>query len=805
VRTPLKKLIRGCPGQVAGGAILFVALLAVAPPSAEAGPGDVVMMGDRDALRAVPLVVWGNTKHPIGSPFTLDYGDSSPDEVGVVTDQTYIAFQHTYAAAGVYTATLTVLGDTSTAVIEVFDPAALTPASLRSLRINMAIEDGLRYLYIAQDNRQLTYNTNKTSWQMTGTFGADVAYWLSYTSLTVLAFENHGHTVLDDPAEDIYQPVVQRGLNMIFDRLSTVPLTVEPAGNPCVGVPADANQCVGLGIDQFNGHSMYASAVVVLAVAGSGAPARTVDAGIGVTNGFFVAGRTYAEILQRQSNTIVWGMNDGPGTQQGGFDYVLDRNVFGDGSTAGWGVLALLDAEAAGATLPAFVRPEVDNYAADGLNADGSLKYQVFYGPISNFPKTGIALEVMFFINRPLSDGQVQGAINLLDTFWATGYSTDTFVGANKGHSYGMFNAFKGLKLYGVNNLPTVGDWHADYQDYLVADQLAPNTVAGGNWHHQWSHCGFCDLGGGEVGGTAIAELILSPVALVLPANLTLAPASDTNEVGEPHTVTATATSSSGSGVAGATVTFTVTAGPNMGVMGTGVTNASGEATFTYTSAASGTDTIQASIGELDSNTVQKTWFSDVDDDTIVDEDDNCPTTPNPDQLDTDKDGVGDACDNCPFVFNPGQEDNNGIMDGDGIGDACENAAPVCEAAAPTIDEIWPPNHRMVGLGVTGVTDPDGDPVTINITGIRQDEPTNTVGDGNTACDAQGVGGPMARVRAERSGSPRVPGDGRFYHLFFTASDPGGAICQGSVKVVVPHDRSHAPVDQGPLYASCTP
>jgi hypothetical protein len=100
------------------------------------------------------------------------------------------------------------------------------------------------------------------------------------------------------------------------------------------------------------------------------------------------------------------------------------------------------------------------------------------------------------------------------------------------------------------------------------------------------------------------------------------------------------------------------------------------------------------------------------------------------------------------------------------------------------------------------VTDPDNDPVTIKVTHIKQDEPVNTVGDGNTSCDATTA--PL-QVRAERSGSPQVPGDGRFYHIFFTATDPGGAMCEGSVTVVVPHDQgaNHTPVDQGPLYDSC--
>lgn len=58
----------------------------------------------------------------------------------------------------------------------------------------------------------------------------------------------------------------------------------------------------------------------------------------------------------------------------------------------------------------------------------------------------------------------------------------------------------------------------------------------------------------------------------------------------------------------------------------------------------------------------------DTDQDGIVDEDDNCPLTPNPDQSDVDGDGVGDVCDNCAETPNSDQLDTNG----NGIGDVCD-------------------------------------------------------------------------------------------------------------------------------------
>jgi len=123
------------------------------------------------------------------------------------------------------------------------------------------------------------------------------------------------------------------------------------------------------------------------------------------------------------------------------------------------------------------------------------------------------------------------------------------------------------------------------------------------------------------------------------------------------------------------------------------------------------------------------------------------------------------------------------------------NRPPDITLARPSAALLWPNDGKMRDVLILGVTDPDGDPVTIRIDRIMQDEPTNGVGDGNTCPDGAGVGTSTAQVRAERSGD----GNGRVYTLFFTAKDGRGGSAQGSVKVSVPHDQGQGnAVDDGP-------
>jgi len=117
---------------------------------------------------------------------------------------------------------------------------------------------------------------------------------------------------------------------------------------------------------------------------------------------------------------------------------------------------------------------------------------------------------------------------------------------------------------------------------------------------------------------------------------------------------------------------------------------------------------------------------------------------------------------------------------------------------------LWPPDHKFRTVKVTGVTDPDGDPVTATITGVTQDGPLNGLGDGDTSPDAKhGPSSESVLLRAERSGT----GDGRVYRIAFTASDGKGGTCSGGITVGVPHDQrpGATPIDSGLVVNSFGP
>jgi hypothetical protein len=117
------------------------------------------------------------------------------------------------------------------------------------------------------------------------------------------------------------------------------------------------------------------------------------------------------------------------------------------------------------------------------------------------------------------------------------------------------------------------------------------------------------------------------------------------------------------------------------------------------------------------------------------------------------------------------------------------NNVPDCSAATASPGTLWPADGRFVSVSIPGLTDPDGERITTALTSIYQDEWLTRAG----TADATGIGAYVARLRASRLDG----GNGRVYHLGFTATDPRGGACTGTVKVCVPLVQGGTCVDGG--------
>lgn len=105
--------------------------------------------------------------------------------------------------------------------------------------------------------------------------------------------------------------------------------------------------------------------------------------------------------------------------------------------------------------------------------------------------------------------------------------------------------------------------------------------------------------------------------------------------------------------------------------------------------------------GFLSIESTQYRILADLDSDGILNENDNCPNTPNTNQLDSDADLVGNLCDNCIDVANTSQED----MDNDGIGDLCDNDNDN-DGVLDTLDNCpTVPNSSQIDLDSDGIGD----------------------------------------------------------------------------------------------------
>jgi CSLREA domain-containing protein len=150
---------------------------------------------------------------------------------------------------------------------------------------------------------------------------------------------------------------------------------------------------------------------------------------------------------------------------------------------------------------------------------------------------------------------------------------------------------------------------------------------------------------------------------------------------------------------------------------------------------------------------------------------------------------------NCPGTDQRGVTRPQGAGCDIGAFELVQNQPPSCASVAASPNRLWPPNHKLRLITLSGATDPDGDTVTLTITGVTQDEPVSGLGPDDVSPDAQtGTQSHTVFLRAERSDA----GDGRVYRISFTGADGNGGTCSGTATVGVPKSRLSTPVDSAP-------
>ncbi|UCF04069.1 MAG: hypothetical protein JSV33_08930, partial [bacterium] len=465
-------------------------LVRTMPSSFNAFTGDVLPY----AWPGRNFPIWGNVSG--GTPpytYEWDFGDASPPVVGPVSNANYIFTYHAYSLIGVYYAQLTVtdaLAETASATVRIdvaFDA--------QQVRVNAAIEDGLRYLYLHQ--------STDGRWSS--------GYPEAATGAAVAEFCIRGHLPSNDWAEDIYADRVQLGLDWLFAHMSTFPIYSHGyCGNP------DSNGN-GVGI-RVNSCNTYCDGIVMFALATSRNPGR-----ITTTGPPGVVDSTYRAVLVDMVDQLAFSQTES-GNARGGWRYSVCTPNYGssDNSIVQWCSIALEAAEAPPWNISASncVKDELARWLAYSQCTDGGFAYR--YCPGVTVARTGSGIYSHYYldVDRNTLEAPVNNALNNLCINW---FNTSSSTGQFRGNFYAMYAVKKALEDYGIDLVCSGGSarsWKDDYEKHLVKNFSSPS---GYNSYHQitdtgnptedgrWANNTYWVDAGGIYLTTSFALLILTP------------------------------------------------------------------------------------------------------------------------------------------------------------------------------------------------------------------------------------------------------------------------------------------------------
>ncbi len=245
--------------------------------------------------------------------------------------------------------------------------------------------------------------------------------------------------------------------------------------------------------------------------------------------------------------------------------------------------------------------------------------------PSANFPVPWAGTPNVLYIGStsPIDAGAIRLDNNTDGALPVDGVTVDL---GRPGPTFNLWGSFT-VPAHGSVILTQTSQFNFDTSDYPIAqcgqtliagDPRVPRVAVTSNGvtttYFDTGH--ILDTGGYDLacsGNESLQWRLIGTTGINANGDFLLSPPTGTSQLGQPYTVTASVTDGTGQPLSNVNVTFKVIPGPNLNTTGSGTTNASGSATFTYTSHAAGTDTIQASItnasgGVSKSNPVTVNW-----------------------------------------------------------------------------------------------------------------------------------------------------------------------------------------------------
>lgn len=268
------------------------------------------------------------------------------------------------------------------------------------------------------------------------------------TALSLLAFENHGHTPLS-PSTDIYLNTVVNGFNYVFTSMNDW-RTPDSSGQVWASQTGFYDGWFGEssynwqnpdqfglpGIIGYNGSdddTFYPHGMLMMAIAASG----PYNAGYPVTDAIhnpaqnltvpssvpYIGGWSYYQVLQSMVGYAAWAQADQGTYGDGGWRY-YPNNGDADNSVGQWPVIGLEAAETQwGIKAPDWVKSELKNnwlvnsynstYKGWGYGGNGS--------GINSYVEaahTGAGLSMMAYVGFPQTDPWYQDALGALANHW---------------------------------------------------------------------------------------------------------------------------------------------------------------------------------------------------------------------------------------------------------------------------------------------------------------------------------------------------------------------------------------------------